>query len=202
MKNQIKTIAAALAMSALFSNAAVAVNKGTDTTDFVVNGVILKTDRKADAKCKLEVFHENTLIESSEIKMNKPFERKLKKNVWYTIRVTKEGYSPLLISFNTALDNGAEVLDNLFEFETALIDNETAGRMNKDLIEFPVGIVAYNKKNQKFEARHDYTSRYMAALYKTQPVEVSDVATNYSITKQADVVKDYVTVQKSAKGVC
>jgi hypothetical protein len=201
MKNKIRTITAALAMSALFANTAVA-NKGTDTTDFVVNGMILKTSKKADTKCKLELFHENTLVESSEIKMNKAFERRLKKNVWYTIRITKEGYTPLLISFNTALDNGAEVLDNLFEFETALIDNETARSMDKDQIEFPVGIVAYNKGNKKFEARDVYTTNYMTSLYKTIPMDVSDIATNYSITKHPDIVKEYVTVQKFTLGVC
>jgi hypothetical protein len=200
MKNQIKTIVTALALSTVFANTATA-NKGNDTTDFIVNGIILKTNKKEDSKCKLELFNENTLVEFSEIKMNKPFECKLKKNVWYTIRVTKEGYAPLMISFNTALENGAEVLDNLFEFETALIENETARFMDKDQIEFPVGHVAYNKATQKFEARDIYTSNYMASLYKPVPTD-ADVVMAYKKNIQPDVVKEYVSVQKLAEGMC
>lgn len=189
MKTLIKMIAA-VALSALCASPAMAF-KVTDTSDFIVNGIILKTSqakgkggKQADAKCKLELFNENTIIETSEIKMNKPFERKLKKNAWYTLRITKEGYKPLLISFNTALENGDEVLDNLFEFETILIDNETAKFMDQDHIEFPVGIVAYNKKNQKFEARDNYTKNYMASLYLTLPANAPDVAMVYKKAAQ------------------
>ncbi len=223
MKNQIKTIAAALLMSALFSNTALAGNKDGESTDFVVNGVIVKTDKKTDSKCKLELFQENTLIESSEIKMNKPFERKLKKNVWYTLRITKEGYKPLLISLNTELDNNANVLDNLFEFETALINNEAAKFMDKDQLDFPVGLVAFNKDTQSFEARDIYTNNYMTALYKSTPVDAADVAVVYTNAKQndfqvadiaavyananqaavtADITKEYITHKKIAEGLC
>lgn len=203
MKNQIKTIVAALAFFAAFSTAATAANKGkNDTADFIVNGVILKTNKSHDSKCKLEVFNENTLVDFSEIKMNKPFECKLKKNVWYTFRFTKEGYAPLMISFNTALESDAQVLDNLFEFETALIENDAARFMDQDQIEFPVGHVAFNKDTKRFEARDVYTNNYLAALYKTTPTNAADVAMVYTSEKQPDIVKEYVTVQKMAPGMC
>jgi hypothetical protein len=184
MKTLIRIIATLVLVAAWAVSAKA---KNNDTTDFIVNGVILKSNKKTEGKCRLELYNENTLVESSEIKMNKPFERKLKKNVWYTIRITKEGYQPLLISLNTTLENDSKVLDNLFEFETALIDNETARFMDKDQLEFPVGLVTYNKDNQKFEARDIYTSNHMTSLYKTLPSDNSDVVTNYSVQKQVPV---------------
>ncbi|MDZ4663594.1 MAG: hypothetical protein SGJ15_01840 [Bacteroidota bacterium] len=208
MKNYIKTIATTIAMSALLSHTAMAGNKGGNIPDFIVNGVILKTDKKTDSKCKLELFIENTLVESSEIKMNKIFERKLKRNVWYTIRVTKEGYKPLLISINTTLEQNAQVLDNIFEFETELIDNEMARYLNQDQIDFPVGYVAFNNESKKFEANDIYTKNYIAALYDTKEEHLGDVTAVYTNNKiimadAADIAKEYVTSRnKIMEGLC
>jgi hypothetical protein len=172
MKSRIRNILAAV-MSFVFVQATFA-RKEKDTVNFIIYGVIYKTHKEMNAKCKLELFKENTLIECSEVKMNKAFERELKRNTWYMIRFTKDGYKPLMISFNTEVGDSAIVLDNLFEFETTLLDDERAMGLNKEQLQFPVGLVAFNKENHKFETNDIYTKNYMAALYKREDLGVEN----------------------------
>jgi len=187
MKKTIKHLITGIVILVLSSGSIKASKQ--DTTDFIVNGIILKTNKKLDSKCKVELFYENKLVDESIIKLNKPFEYKLKRNVWYTLRVTKEGFLPLSISFNTELENNTSLKNNLFSFETALIDLEDAKLMNDDLIDFPVGHVAYNKETHKFEARDIYTDNYLSGLYKNS-------------VSNADIVKEYVTRNKINDNAC
>ena len=194
MKNTLKTLAAIIALT-FATNTVLANDNRSNPTDFVVNGVIIKTNKSLDAKCKIELFYENQLVEETIIKLNKPFEYKLKKDVWYTIRVTKEGFLPLLISFNTEAGN-EEILDNVFHFETELIELAEAKFLNPDLIDFPVGVVALNKETKKFEAREVYTNNYVAGLYEVPAPTYTHVTKVYtSITTQlpADIAKEYVS---------
>ena len=189
MKTTIKTLAAAIICLAISTSTLIGKNKQTSTTDFVVNGLIIKTEKKLDSKCKLELFCENNLIESSLTNLNKPFEYKLQKNHWYTIRVTKEGFLPLLISFNTEVENGEVITEGFFQFETELISLEQAKYMDKDLIDFPVGLVAYNKETKAFEARDQYTTNYLAGLF-------------YPTIKDPNIVKEYVTKGNLHNNMC
>jgi hypothetical protein len=161
----------------------------SDTTDFIVNGLILQKNKKIDQHCKLELFHENSKIDSRDIRFNKPFEYKLKKNIWYTIRITREGCVPLLISFNTEMKDGETINDNLFAFETELIDVKQAQFLDKDLLDFPVGLVAFNKENGKFEARDIYTQNYMIGLSKP-------------IQETPDITKEYITRRDVPNTMC
>jgi hypothetical protein len=166
----------------------IAKSEASDPTDFVVNGVIIKTDKKLDSKCKIELFYENKLVDSSIIRMNRPFEYRLKKNVWYTLRVTKEGFLPLTVSFNTEVGN-EEILQSIFHFATELIPLSEAQFLNPDLIDFPVGIVSLNKKTKKFEANGVYTDNHLTGLNKAPEIK-------------ADIVKEYVSRPKVGAGMC
>jgi len=190
MKKAIKTLAAIITLLMTTSNSIAENTKNLDTLHFVVNGLIHQTNKKLDQNCKVELFYENQVVDSSIMRLNKPFEFKLKKNVWYTIRVTKEGSLPLLISFNTKLDEKDIVDNNLFAFETELIDLQEAKFLNKDLVDFPVGVVAYNKDTRKFEARDVYTQNYISGLYNTNK------------NSNGDIVKEYVTKRQISNNMC
>ncbi len=179
MKNILKTLTAIISFT-LATNNAMAKNVKSQPQEFVVNGIIVKTNNKLDSKCKIELFNENQLVNETIVKMDKPFEFKLQKNVWYTIRVTKEGFLPLTISFNTEVGN-EKIINNVFYFETELIELIDAKFLNPDLIDFPVGVVSVNKETKKFEARDVYTNNYATGLHKT--IE----------KKQADIAKAYVS---------
>lgn len=182
MKTIIRTLATLIIFLCGTFACSAAKEQRTDTADFIINGLILQKNKKLDQHCSLELFYENTKIDSIRIKCNKPFEYKLKKNVWYTIRVTKEGHVPLLISFNTEINDNETIKDNFFAFETELIDLVKAKSLNKDILDFPVGLVAFNKETRKFEARDIYTQNHIAGLYHT-PTENIDIAKEY-VTKR------------------
>jgi hypothetical protein len=61
--------------------------------------------------------------------------------------------------------------------------------MDRDLIDFPVGLVAYNKETQRFEARDLYTQNYISGLNKTN-------------TNNPDVAKEYVSRANMKNDLC
>lgn len=188
MKNTINILAAILVVITLTTSSVKANKIKNDTSDFVVNGLILKSKEIKELKCRLELFYENKKVDSVDINMNQAFDIFLKKNVWYTLRVTKEGYLPLMISFNTEVDNITKVKNNTFKFETELIPLEETKQLNQDMLDFPVGIVSLNKKTRKFEARETYTNNYITNLNATP---------NF-----IDIAKEYITKADFSRGCC
>jgi hypothetical protein len=191
MKTAIKIFITLVALLyGLVSNAATKASQA-DTLDFIVNGLILQKNKKINQTCKLELFYENTKVDSVLIRFNKPFEYTFKKNVWYTIRVSKEGFVPILISFNTEMKDQEKVKDNFFAFETELIDLEQAKYLNRDELDFPVGLVTFNTETKKFGARDIYTTNHYASLYNPDEIQ-NDV----------DIVKENVTKRHYNSEMC
>jgi hypothetical protein len=191
MKTAIKIFITLVALLyGLVSNAATKASQA-DTLDFIVNGLILQKNKKINQTCKLELFYENTKVDSVLIRFNKPFEYTFKKNVWYTIRVSKEGFVPILISFNTEMKDQEKVKDNFFAFETELIDLEQAKYLNRDELDFPVGLVTFNTETKKFGARDIYTTNHYVSLYNPDEIQ-NDV----------DIVKENVTKRHYNSEMC
>lgn len=137
-----------------------------DSTVLIINGRILVNSEKIklNSKCKVELYNENNLINSLNIRWQKPFEFKLNKNIWYTIRITGDDLIPLMVSFNTATGEEFHVKD-VFCFDVEMITIDQLPFMNKDIVEFPVGHVEFNKENGIFEARDAYTAFYKNNLF-------------------------------------
>jgi len=176
MKNTIKFISTLIIILTLISNRINAKDSNSDSVQFAMNGKILQSVKEPGSKCKIELFYGNTVIDSMTIKMNKPFKFNLKKNAWYTLRVTQTGCLPLLISFNTELKNGTPISENTFSFETQLIKLEDAKNMNQEFIDFPIGLVELNVETGKFETTEEFTSNYFTTLNKNSKVIYSDLA--------------------------
>jgi len=163
MKKAIKKLVAVVILLTV-SVTIVKAGKGKgDTNDFVVRGVIAKSNNE-HSKFKIELFYENRKVDSSIVNPEESFDVKLKKNVWYTIRISTEGFVSQMISFNTELKNGVKVKNNKFEFTTELISNADAELLNKELLEFPISVVSVDKTTRKFQARESYTNSYLHNL--------------------------------------
>ncbi len=178
MKNTLKITLSLIIILVMMINTTKATVNKTDSSRFILNGKILRSDKRSDAKCKIELLFQNTVVDSSIINMNKPFKYNLKKNAWYTLRVTKEGHLPLLISFNTELKDNAVVLENTFYFETELIQLADAKNMNQQFIDFPIGLVEFNEMTGRFETTEVFTSNYLAALNKNNSGVTNDLVSS------------------------
>jgi hypothetical protein len=166
MKTTIKlSIMIALMVIISFMNKLHASGK-KDTTVLIINGrILVNSDKiKQISKCKVELYNENNLVNSMSIRWQKPFEFKLKENVWYTIRITGDDLIPVMVSFNTATGDKSDVKD-LFCFDVEMLTMDQLPFINKDIMEFPVGHVEFNKEKGIFEAREAYTAFYKSNLF-------------------------------------
>ncbi|MFO0357377.1 MAG: hypothetical protein ACK50A_10495 [Sphingobacteriaceae bacterium] len=162
-KKLVKTILLSLVL--LISN----VSKSAllkDSTALVINGLIISSSKKANLieKCKVQLFKGNVLVDSAFVRFNKQYEFKLKRNDWYTIKVTAENMIPLMVSFDTYLGQ-EKVKYNKFYFETELFCIDDLRFMNKDIVEFPIGHVYFNSSTGYFEASERYTSYHGDILF-------------------------------------
>lgn len=89
---------------------------GNEEGDYSIelSGNVLIPENDETRFYTLELFSDNQLLESGVVVDAESFLLRVKKNSLYTIRITKEGHSPLVISINTHVSG----TDNLqFNFD-------------------------------------------------------------------------------------
>lgn len=143
-----------------------------------VNGLVHLRELEENSNCIVYLFNENRIIDSLNIETGVEFEFKLNKNSWYSIKITKEGFYPVLISLNTEVPSGARMKKNKFWFETDMIKISSIDVVDKDVIDFPVGIVSFDKEKKCFDAHDKYTKYHMKRLFNVYG-NSSEVVTSY-----------------------
>lgn len=129
-----------------------------------IDGRILNADEGIDGACTVELICANTTVASVLLKKGKKkFRFILKKNLDYSIRVSKKGYVSRLINVNTRL---AAEYDDIyrFSFETSLIESSGSEKLNKELLDFPIAIIYFDPKKECFNYDREYTSRIKKEL--------------------------------------
>ncbi|HEY1040311.1 MAG TPA: hypothetical protein VGF30_12935 [Bacteroidia bacterium] len=121
---------------------------------------------ESDNTYTVELIYYNTVIDSITRKNNRSFNFILNKNSMYTIRISKKGYIPRLVSIDTSLDNDD---DNLyrFHFDTELLKDEMKEIFDAEALEFPITIVSFNKSQEVFHFNKEYTMNIKHSLYST-----------------------------------
>lgn len=121
-----------------------------------------KIPHKKDVPYKVELIYYNTVIDSLMVNDRKGFTFELTKNAYYTIKISREGYLPKLVSIDTHLPESRYNKGHYeFEFTTDLFKE---GTTYSDAFEFPITIVYYNNKNREFYYNEKYTSNIKAEI--------------------------------------
>src|SRR3954471_21565344 len=103
MKNLIKTSITLSFFGLLFLSGNLSAAKNDSLYTIEIDGKVL-IPKNDDAKLyKIELLCHNTVVDSGEIVDNESFLLKIKKNSWYTIRIIKEGYYPMVVSIDTKI---------------------------------------------------------------------------------------------------
>ncbi|MBL7919307.1 MAG: hypothetical protein JNJ40_03270 [Bacteroidia bacterium] len=140
------------------------VNKKDSAVCLKINGIILKAPHRAErGSYKVELLSDNKVIDSCKVTVNKEFKFSLYKNNWYTVRVTKEGYVPLLISFDTKMDEGNALVYE-FLFESEVLDAKNVDASN-EVMELPIGLVKFDKANNRFYPVENYTASIKQKIF-------------------------------------
>jgi hypothetical protein len=120
-----------------------------------LNGLILKSPKEEKGMYTVELLYENTVVDSRSVSFNKPFEFALAKNAWYTVRISKPGFVPLLISVDTELNKEEQTIYE-FNFETELYHNTSVNSIDRDSFDLPFGLIKYDDSNNRFYPVADY----------------------------------------------
>lgn len=167
MKTTIKNSAKLLALGLflLVNNSFASLNRQDSAVCLKLNGIILKAPHKAErGSYKVELLHENKVVDSCKVSVNKEFKFSLYKNKWYTVRVTKDGHVPLLISFDTKLDEQNALIYD-FLFETEVLDAKEVNASN-EIMDFPIGLVRFDRTHNRFYPVEDYTASIKQKIFE------------------------------------
>lgn len=123
-----------------------------------ISGKVALADDDNNA-LKIELIYYNTVVDSMFTKPNKKFNFQLKKNSYYTIRISKVGYAPRIISICTNIKTfDPETEFYKFHFDTELMPLKKASKLNREALEFPIAIVKMDENLGGFYINEDYTS--------------------------------------------
>lgn len=110
---------------------------------------------------KVELIYYNTTIDVVVVENKKGFVFNLNKNAYYTIKISREGYLPKLVSIDTHLPESRYNKGFYkFEFSTDLFENN----IKSEATEFPITIISYNKTKKEFDYNERYTSNIKAEI--------------------------------------
>lgn len=154
----------------LFSQFGFAQKKTTtkrDTKDdclIVVGFFYNKTHIK---KITAYLYEGQNIVDSVKTNSMKDFGFILKKNKEYTVKVVSAGYYPRLISVNTALPDDVNTVPNfIFEFDITLMPIVKGA--DDFFTDFPIALVDFDHKIQKFTYNKQYTQKIQKELKKVE----------------------------------
>jgi len=164
MKNIIRKITL-LIIIGFFNVTTNASVKTPDTASCLqLSGKILKLKRYSSNTYTINLVRDNEIIETKVIKGNNEFKLNLQKNGWYTVKISKQGYVCRVISVDTKLaseNNG----HYKFAFDTELIEEEDALRLNKSALKMPIAHISFDAKKRWFTHSVAYTNQVKNKIY-------------------------------------
>lgn len=137
-----------------------------DTSDCLsFTGKLDASMKSAEGEYTVKLIRDNKVIESQTIGVKRSFKFILKKNMFYTIKVEKDGFIPRLFSVNTNIDYSIDV-GNLFKFnfETNMISAELYHQFDDDDMDFPLALISYDKSCDCFQYDKKYTEKIMTRI--------------------------------------
>lgn len=144
-----------------------------DSLDFLeVNGKIANIIDGLDGTCRVELFQANKIVDSLILKKGKrKFTFYLVKNAYYTIRISKPGYTDRLVCVNTAVPKKYAEEIHTFNFTTELLSKDESLRLDADALDFPIAIIYFDKEEECFNPALEYTRSLKKELFSSIAVK-------------------------------
>ncbi len=154
----------------MFISVSVSGAENKDTAYVIeIDGKVLIPKDDDSKLYKIELLCHNTVVDSGVVVDSESFLLKIKKDSWYTIRISKQGYLPMSVSIDTKLP-GNDNNFHTFHFDTELIpDNKYI--MDNDAIDFPIAIISFNKKADAFTPVMEYSKNIRKSLFDYHTVK-------------------------------
>lgn len=148
------------------------INKNDSLYMIEIDGKVLIPKTDESKHYKIELLCHNTIVDSGVVVDAESFLLKIKKDSWYTIRISKEGYFPMSVSINTKLPETNKDA-HTFHFDTELIPN-TKNIVDEDAIDFPIAIISYNENADSFVPVMEYSKNIKKSLFDPTKQQVQE----------------------------
>jgi len=126
----------------------------------------------------VKLIRDNTVVATQTLSMKNGFSFTLAKDIYYTIKIEKQGYIPRIFSISTKVDDKLDERNTyVYSFETSLLREDLGGLFEDDNIDFPFALISYNKNCDCFEHSKEYTASLIQRMihniiygvYKVKP---------------------------------
>ena len=139
--------------------------KTPDTSSCLqLSGKVLKLRTYSTNSYTVNLMRNEQLIESKVIKGNNEFKFDLKKNNFYAVKISKEGYVQRTIIVDTKL---AEMHNGYykFAFDTELIEESKADKLNAEALNMPIAHISFDERKRWFTYNAEYTKEIKRKIY-------------------------------------
>jgi hypothetical protein len=125
-----------------------------------VKGFLLdQKDKKLD-KVTVSLLEDGQEIKNMETKC--PFTLELQRDKYYSLVITKEGYSPAVIVIDSKVPKNHSDCNFHFEFHYNMVPADN--NYNKEYIDFPAAIVKYAKSGDEFVISDKYNTHIKSMI--------------------------------------
>lgn len=129
------------------------------TTCLEIDGIILNANEGSEKTCTVELLCFNKVVETIQLQNNKKkLKFYLRKDVAYTIRITKKDHITKLICIDTRMKL-TDYERYYFSFETRMIPETMIEKEHRDFMDFPVALIYYDARKNEFVHDKEYSKR-------------------------------------------
>lgn len=124
-----------------------------------IDGIVLNANEGAEKNCTVELLCFNNVVETIQLKNNKKkIKFYLKKDVAYTIRISKKDHITKLICIDTRMSRSNFDM-YVFSFETRMIPESMIDKEQRDYFDFPVALIYYDARKDSFVHDKEYSKK-------------------------------------------
>lgn len=113
----------------------------------------------------VNIYDHNKLIKNIHVKSSNRFLTNLPVNTLLTIEIKAPDYHTKRFIFDTKIPNNLKTVPK-YEFDIDIFKESELSGINTSFLDFPVGLVSYDKKKKVFHRNKKYTKRMKKAYLK------------------------------------
>jgi len=142
-----------------------ALTKGGAKKDSVQLKGMIFNDKNRVKGVIINIYDYNKLIKTIPVKSSNRFITNLPINTIVTIEISAKDYHTKRFMFDTNIPNNLRPVPK-YDFDIDIFKETELDGVNPSLLDFPVGLVSYNKKKKVFIRNKKYTKRMKKAYLK------------------------------------
>ena len=148
----------------------------------LLTGIIFNNEERVK-DVVIKIYNKNVLLKSVNVRASNLFKTYIPKNANLTINISAPNFHDKRFFFDTHVPDELKRLPD-YKFDIDIYSDKELGTINASLLDFPAGLVKYDKKKKIFIRDKAYTKRMKSAFY--QILEEAALAERASMKEHED----------------